>query len=113
VSVRAGQVRYADTRTGDSLPAEIKIADVADLTTVRQPIVLKKVFFGPRAADALLTRRRRTTSFHSKTATDLRIGAESFAAVETAKKQLLRDFQCHFDFRLFQQYSPEAAVPSI
>jgi hypothetical protein len=43
----------------------------------------------------------RTTSFHTKTTTELRIGATGFAATETSKDQISRDFRCRSSFDFF------------
>src|SRR3984957_1960918 len=77
---------------------------------------VEKVFWGwrtkfSRAADAFRAQRcERTTSFLRKTTTDFRIGAMQHPSGGLVQKSTFARFLEFFDFRLFQQYLPEAEV---
>jgi hypothetical protein len=53
---------------------------------------------------------RGTTSFHTKTTTDHRIGATGLCCGRDVKKSTFAEFLVPFDFRLLQQYLPKAEV---
>jgi len=82
------------------------------------PIVLKKSFLGDERnfLGPLMRFARgdvRDTSFHTKTATDLRIGAEERCSGRDGQESTFARFSVRFDFRLFQQYLPIGDIRKI
>jgi hypothetical protein len=53
-----------------------------------------------------------TTSFHTKTTTELRIGATEYCRGGVGQKSTFARFSASFDFRLLQHYRGESGLPS-